>query len=133
MCFSTNKQTNQKIKKKREKLHAQNKIKKAKVYTFRSRRRRGKVSSPREEEEAEEIGLREGERERKLILGARGTLKTQRFRLGFLLFILFLFPLLAVSRPCPIVLYAYDTGTAGKLPCPCFNRREGGSSNTNIT
>ena len=76
---------------------------------------------------------RERRRERKLILGARGTLKTQRFRLGFLLFILFLFPLLAVSRLCPIVLYAYDTGTAGKLPCPCFNRREGGSSNTNIT
>ena len=122
-------------KKKEEKLHAQIKIKKAKFYTFRRRRRRrGKVSPPREEEdETEEIGVREGERERKLILSARGTLKTQRFRLGFLLFILFLFPLLAVSRPCPIVLFAYDTGTAGKLPCPCFNRREGGSSNTNIT
>ena len=54
------------------------------------------------EEEAEEIGVRR--RESKLILGARDSLKTQRFRLGFLL-----------SSP-----YAYDTGTAGKLPCPCF-------------
>ena len=44
---------------------------------------------------------RERRRERKLILGARGTLKTQRFRLGFLLFILFLFSPLAVSD-CPV-------------------------------
>ena len=128
MCF-----TKKKKKKKGEKLHAQNKIKKAKVYTFRSRRRRrGKVSSPREEEETEEIGLREGERE-ETDFGCKGHSQNAAFQVRILLFILFLFPLLAVSRPCPIVLYAYDTGTAGKLPCPCFNRREGGSSNTNIT
>ena len=73
---------------------------------------------------------------RKLILGARDALKTLRFRLGFLFIIIF-FPLLAVSSPCPgrvrllkkkgkdtraavSQAYAYDTGTAGKWPCPCF-------------
>ena len=72
---------------------------------------------------------------RKLILGARDALKTQRFRLGFLFIIFFPSPrrVLALSRSCPIIkkkrkdtraavsqAYAYDTGTAGKWPCPCF-------------
>ena len=68
-------------------------------------------------------------------MGARDALKTQRFRLGFLF--LFFFPsprrVLVLSRSCPIIkkkgkdtraavsqAYAYDTGTAGKWPCPCF-------------
>ena len=52
-------------------------------------------------------------RETKLILGARDAIKTQRFRLGFLHFYIFF----SSPRRVP---YAYDTGTAGKLPCPCF-------------
>ena len=66
----------------------------------------GKKKKREEEEEPEEIGVREWdwekkrdrERERKLILGSRDDLKTQRFRLGFLLFF---FSLTCRVQPCP--------------------------------
>ena len=105
----------------------------------RRKRRRGKKEKSRRRSAWESETERRREIERKLILGSRDALKTQRFRLGFLLF--FFFPPLlraAVSRQCPIiekreghacscVPYAYDTGTAGKLPCQLWNRTKNSS------
>ena len=56
---------------------------------------------------------------RKLILGARDALKTQRFRLGFLFIIIF-FPLLAVSSPCPgrVRLLKKKKERTRVQPCP---------------
>ena len=48
-------------------------------------------------------------------MGARDALKTQRFRLGFLFIIVF-FPLLALSRSCPIIKKKKERTRV--QPCP---------------
>ena len=76
---------------------------------FGRRRGRGDRPEKKEEEETEEIGVREIER--KLILAARDALKTLRFRLGFFTSFVFL-----LSCRVPGVRHGHDRQ---KLPCPC--------------
>ena len=110
-CFS---QKKRRKKKKKEKLHAQNKIKKAKVYTFRSsrRRRRGKVGPPREEEdETEEIGVREGERE-ETDFGRKGHSQNAAFQVR-----IFTFYFIFIPSPRRVRLSCTRTTQAWQANC----------------